>query len=968
VRTEAYFYNMNGTQACSQFYYGETEDYTINVANPPTDDAGVAEINSPSFPACTLDTNVCVTIQNFGTDTLYSCDVMFAVNGGTYTTYNWTGMIPPQSDDTVCTQIGTANFNIGDDLTVVASNANGTGASTYLPNDTMEITGMNVSLQGTYGIPADYATINAAIDDMNTYGVCDHVVFELASATYAEHMSLGNVAGMDENATVTFTSATGDTADVWVTFDGNFDTTAVVFMENADWFRFKNITFHNTNTSYGHVFRIQGGSENNILDSNRLLGLPSTTTSTNRAVVYSQNSKDNYNTYSNNSIENGSYSLYLRGDGNTTGAHEVGTKVLNNKVMNPYYMGMYLYQQQQIEVMDNSVSSNANYNFGYGIYCYDCDNGMNINANHVFADSTDNWPYYGLYTGFSEGSGIGLTYITNNIITISGGYMAYYQYYTDLAYVANNTFTIREGNTNTNSRAYAAYYSDFYFTNNNLVSNFGTGVAGYFYYGVPFNVENNSYYSNGANTFNFNNQTFPTLEAFQNASNLDAGSYQVNPNFADTIAGIICNDTLDGAGMSLAYVMDDFTHQARATNPDIGAREFVSLANFSLTGDTICGDMIEVFGPVNNASWTVDGAASTGGSVMLTTGTTPSTFNVGITFSSACNLDTNGQVVPITDNGDFRLVPATALDSALHLCADDNATLVPGGGANASYTWFPTNETTANITIDAGGIYSVTKEEEGCVSQSTIMVTQSDGVELLDAEACAENLPYAVDATIVGGVSYAWSDGSSNASLDLNTTGVYYVTTTDDQGCVSSDSLMFEAIDVPDADIDETHTGNFFFFSSMGSANVGSNASYVWDFGDGSAPSTVANPQHQFPWANPSAPVAYTVTLIIENACGTDQKQMTVTPNILGVNEINDAVSYKVYPNPSNGVVNIEFNGTVADQASLRVLDITGRVVSTSNANTNDIHTMDMSGVASGTYILEVSVDGATSQSRISIQ
>jgi PKD repeat protein len=154
----------------------------------------------------------------------------------------------------------------------------------------------------------------------------------------------------------------------------------------------------------------------------------------------------------------------------------------------------------------------------------------------------------------------------------------------------------------------------------------------------------------------------------------------------------------------------------------------------------------------------------------------------------------------------------------------------------------------------------------------------------------------------------------------------------------------------------------------MGSANVGSNASYVWDFGDGSAPSTVANPQHQFPWANPSAPVAYTVTLIIENACGTDQKQMTVTPNILGVNEINDAVSYKVYPNPSNGVVNIEFNGTVADQASLRVLDITGRVVSTSNANTNDIHTMDMSGVASGTYILEVSVDGATSQSRISIQ
>ncbi|MDP4845231.1 MAG: T9SS type A sorting domain-containing protein, partial [Salibacteraceae bacterium] len=412
----------------------------------------------------------------------------------------------------------------------------------------------------------------------------------------------------------------------------------------------------------------------------------------------------------------------------------------------------------------------------------------------------------------------------------------------------------------------------------------------------------------------------------------------------------------------------DFTHLARATTPDIGAREFVSLANFDLGSDTICGTSFEVFGPVSNASWTVNSVASTGNSVMLSTGTTPSTFNVNISFSSVCSVDTNGNQIPVTDAGTFRLIPAAELASTLHLCADDVATLSPGGGANATYLWFPTNETSSAIQINGGGIYSVTKDEEGCMSQATIAVSESDGVDLQNAEVCAGDLPYQVDATIVGGQSYSWSEGSSTATVDLNTTGVYFVTVTDNQGCSSSDSIFFEAIDIPTVGFTETHSGYVYYFNSGSSANAGSSASYAWSFGDGSAISTDANPTHQYPWASPSTPAVYITTLTITNACGTNNKSMEIMPDPVGINELGNSISYNVYPNPSNGFVNVEFTGTVAEQASLRVMDISGRLVSESSANTNDIVTLNLSSVASGTYILEVSIDGAVSQTRISIQ
>src|SRR5690606_18130859 len=100
---------------------------------------------------------------------------------------------------------------------------------------------------------------------------------------------------------------------------------------------------------------------------------------------------------------------------------------------------------QGIEVLGNRVRSSATYTNGYGIYCYDCDNGLDISYNHVYGEGTNPWPYYGLYTANCEGSSQGLSYVTNNIVSLTTGYYAFYQYYSDLMYVSNNTLTIQAG-------------------------------------------------------------------------------------------------------------------------------------------------------------------------------------------------------------------------------------------------------------------------------------------------------------------------------------------------------------------------------------------------------------------------------------------------------------------------------------------------------------------------------------------
>jgi hypothetical protein len=243
------------------------------------------------------------------------------------------------------------------------------------------------------------------------------------------------------------------------------------------------------------------------------------------------------------------------------------------------------------------------------------------------------------------------------------------------------------------------------------------------------------------------------------------------------------------------------------------------------------------------------------------------------------------------------------------------------------------------------------KEELGCESSASTVITQSVGVDILDLEVCEEDLPITIDGSVVNGTSYSWSGGSSpsSAANTFNDGGQYTITAVDGFGCESIDTFQLEVVTIPEVQIEHSHVANYFFFSSANSTGVGNNASYFWSFGDGNT-STDPNPQHAYAWTG--SPLTYTVSLTIANDCGTSQSSEVVGLDPLGYEEISDD-QLSLFPNPTNGMLNLTVKGLWND-ATITVYDVSGRVVLEQAERSLNTTSLDVSGLSPGFYNLSV--------------
>ncbi len=98
---------------------------------------------------------------------------------------------------------------------------------------------------------------------------------------------------------------------------------------------------------------------------------------------------------------------------------------------------------------------------------------------------------------------------------------------------------------------------------------------------------------------------------------------------------------------------------------------------------------------------------------------------------------------------------------------------------------------------------------------------------------------------------------------------------------------------------------------------------YEWDFGDGHASSDL-NPIHHYTQTG-----VYEVSLIAGNSCGPDTSIQTVNITITGISSFNtSAEGIKVYPNPSDGIFNIEWSGDILSKnISIEVFNMLGEKV-----------------------------------------
>ena len=84
--------------------------------------------------------------------------------------------------------------------------------------------------------------------------------------------------------------------------------------------------------------------------------------------------------------------------------------------------------------------------------------------------------------------------------------------------------------------------------------------------------------------------------------------------------------------------------------------------------------------------------------------------------------------------------------------------------------------------------------------------------------------------------------------------------------------------------------------------------------------------------------------------------------NYVGINEYavstSKANNLNLYPNPTNGLINVAFTGIDGESASVQIMDISGRILKTEELNNvtngDNTHTFDASELGAGVYIVNV--------------
>ncbi len=656
------FQGITGTSFYSDMAFDDVEIFNL-VAN----DAGV--ISLPFIPFCAGLTSVSAEIKNFGAATLTSATINWSVNGVAQSPYSWTGSLATNATTTAT--LGNYSFSSGVSYDFAAwtssPNASTDGDHT---NDSTVMSGLMSALSGTYtiGTSGNYSDFSSAVAALSAYGVCGPVTFNVASGTYTEQLTINAIIGASAVNTITFQSATGNNTDVIIqnTASSTSDNWTVK-LDGASYVTFKNMTVKALNSSYACVFELANAANYNTIDGNII---ESAGTSSYNRGIYAYTGKNEYNTYSNNTISGGYYGMYIYGNSSTDLAK--GNVVDGNDISSFYYYAVFSYYQDSIKITNNYIHDGTSYSYHRGIYCYYNYNGFEIANNNIVLNSATSYSY-GIYLGYCNrntyatgNEAIGMVY--NNMVSITTGSSTNYGIYTGYSEKVNyyfNSVAISAGSTSsrafykTNSTSYNVYTE-------NIVNNiFACSNGGYAYYingsiaaGFVGTSDYNDYYTTGSNLAYWSTTTCTDLTALQTANSQDANSQSTDPSFTSASDLHTMNVSLDGQATPVTGITTDIDGDARdVSTPDIGADEFVLMLNdagvVSMDAPvTACPNVTEnVTVTFNNygvavlnnvvVNWAVNGVVQTpvsyttsipvGGNAQVSLGSF--TFQAGITYN-----------------------------------------------------------------------------------------------------------------------------------------------------------------------------------------------------------------------------------------------------------------------------------------------------------------------------------------------
>lgn len=283
---------------------------------------------------------------------------------------------------------------------------------------------------------------------------------------------------------------------------------------------------------------------------------------------------------------------------------------------------------------------------------------------------------------------------------------------------------------------------------------------------------------------------------------------------------------------------------------------------------------------------------SNGGTGPIISNLPPGDYTVTVTDNAGCKTTATGTV---KDKPDLKI---NCVFSDPVCTGDENGFIevsVSGGTAPYTYLW-NTGETTASIDGLGTGTYSVTvTDANGCTIEKEQVLFPLSSLVILGS-ATPESCPGENDGVLMAQgasgempYSYLWSNGAVSATVTGVAPGEYSVTVTDALGCSKEATLVVEAADPFDAQLDVTPIasceGNDGMLEVLVSPDTAV-VSYLWSTGDTTAKITDLGAGE------------YSVTVINENECEIILDTILKAPPVL---EVDVSATLFVCPDDSTG-------------------------------------------------------------------
>lgn len=366
----------------------------------------------------------------------------------------------------------------------------------------------------------------------------------------------------------------------------------------------------------------------------------------------------------------------------------------------------------------------------------------------------------------------------------------------------------------------------------------------------------------------------------------------------------------------------------------------------TVTGNTtLCGnETATLAAPTGFASYIWSNGAAT------ETITVNASGNYSVQVISAAGCTSTVSATTGIVNRPVTATPSITAGGALSFCVGSNVVLT--APVSGSYTW-STGATTRSITVsDNQTVWVQTTDANSCISaRSAEVVTAQVALPAQPLITASRPATFcAGDSAILelpaGFATYAWSNGATTRTITVRNAVSVTGTVTNQTGCISP-------VSAPVATTVNPLTLASFDFTALENqnkvivTNTSTNGtSHVFRYNGGT--STRTSDTIAF-----TAPGSYSITLISTNACGSD----SVTRNVVLSSKTSGIAKYvSAYPNPANNFVNVDFGTLQFSEATITMLDVTGKVVLTTTATGNT--RLDIANLPAAVYNVRVAVAG----------